>query len=66
MSTVNKRTQFHLIYGNRVSIPLGKALNGYFKRFEEAGANRVSVGSSAPDHESLLKEIEELAEVDFA
>ena len=31
------------------------------KRFEEAGANRVLVRASAPDHDSSLKEIEELA-----
>lgn len=31
------------------------------RRFEEAGANRVLVSASAPDHDSSLKEIEELA-----
>ena len=31
------------------------------RRFEEAGADRVLVRASAPDHDSSLKEIEELA-----
>ncbi|MCH8063152.1 MAG: LLM class F420-dependent oxidoreductase [Chloroflexi bacterium] len=40
------------------SLPADRDL---IRRFEEAGANRVLVRASAPDHDGSLKEIEELA-----